>query len=59
MTVLHAFNLYNKLYEHHQLNGREFEQTVGDAGGRGAWHTAVHAATKSQTRHTSEQEQRT
>ena len=35
---------------HHQLNGHEFEQTLGDNGGQGAWCAAVHGVTKSWTR---------
>ena len=27
---------------HHQLNGREFEKTLGDTKDREAWHPAVH-----------------
>ena len=27
---------------HHQLKGHEFEQTLGDSEGWGAWHAAVH-----------------
>jgi len=34
---------------HHQLNGHECEQTLGDSKDRGAWHVAVHGITKSQT----------
>ena len=29
---------------HHQLNGHEFEQTLGDSGG--AWHAVVHGVTR-------------
>ena len=35
---------------HHQLNGHEFEQTLGDSEGRGAWHVVVHGVTKIWTR---------
>ena len=35
---------------HHQLNGHEFEQTLGDHGGQEAWHAVVHGVAKSQTR---------
>ena len=31
------------------LNGREFEQTLGDSEGQEAWHAPVHGVTKSQT----------
>ena len=34
---------------HHELSGREFEQTPGDGEGQGAWHAAVHEVTKSRT----------
>ena len=34
--------------QHHQLNGHEFEQTLGDGGG--AWHAVVYGVTKSRTR---------
>ena len=34
---------------HHQLNGREFEQTLGDGEGQEAWHAAVHGVAKSWT----------
>ena len=34
---------------HHQLNGREFEQSLGDMKAREAWSAAVHGVTKSQT----------
>ena len=33
---------------HHQLNGCEFEQTLGDSEGE-AWHAAVHGVAKSWT----------
>ena len=32
---------------HHQLEGHEFEQTLGVATDREAWHAAVHGVTKS------------
>ena len=32
---------------HHQLDGREFEQTPGESGDRGAWHAAAHMIAKS------------
>ena len=32
---------------HHWLNGHEFEQTLGDSEGHGAWHAAVHEVAKS------------
>ena len=32
---------------HHQLNGHEFEQTLGNNEGREAWRAAVHGVTKS------------
>ena len=31
---------------HHQLNGREFEQTLGGGEGQGSQHTAVHGVAK-------------
>ena len=34
---------------HHQLNGRESEQTAGDSEGREAWFAAVHRVEKSRT----------
>ena len=34
---------------HHQLNGHEFEQTLGDGEGQGSLHAAVHGVTKTQT----------
>ena len=34
---------------HHQLNGHEFEQTLGDDEDREAWHTAVLEVAKSWT----------
>ena len=33
----------------HQLNGHEFEQTLGDSDDREAWHAAVHGVAKSWT----------
>ena len=33
---------------HQRLNGHEFEQTLGDGEGQGAWHAAVHEVKKSQ-----------
>ena len=35
---------------HHQLNGHEFEQTLGADDGSEAWHAAIHGVTKSRTR---------
>ena len=35
---------------HHQLNGHEFERTLGDGEGQGSWCVAVHGVTKSQTK---------
>ena len=35
---------------HHQLDGHEFEQALGDGDGQEAWRAAVHGVTKSQTR---------
>ena len=35
---------------HHQLNGHEFEQTLGDREGRGAWWATVYGVTQSRTR---------
>ena len=32
---------------HHQLNGHEFEQTLGDSEGQGSWHAEVHGVIKS------------
>ena len=41
----------NEMVEwHHRLSGHEFEQTLGDSEGRGAWCAAVHGLTNSQTR---------
>ena len=34
---------------HHGLNGREFEQTLGDSEDMEAWHPTVHGVAKSQT----------
>ena len=34
---------------HHQLNGHEFEQALGDGKAREAWHAAVHAVAKNLT----------
>ena len=34
---------------HHQLNGHELEQTLGDGDGQGGLHAAVHGVAKSQT----------
>ena len=34
---------------HHQLNGRECEQTLEIVEDRGAWHAAAHGVTKSGT----------
>ena len=33
---------------HHRLSGREFEQTLGDSEGRGAYHAAVRWVAKTQ-----------
>ena len=35
---------------YHQLNGHEFEPTLGDSEEQGAWCAAVHEVTKSWTR---------
>ena len=35
---------------HHQLDGHEFEQALGDGDGQEAWRAAVHAVAKSGTR---------
>ena len=35
---------------HHQLDGHEFEQALGDGDGQGSLCAAVHGVTKSQTR---------
>ena len=32
---------------HHQLNGHDFEQTLGDGDGQEAWHAAFHGVAKS------------
>ena len=42
---------------HHWVNGHELGQTLGEGEGRGAWHTALHGVTKSQTRLATEQQQ--
>ena len=34
---------------HHQLNGHEFEYTLGVVMDREAWHAAVYGVTKSRT----------
>ena len=34
---------------HQQLNGHEFEQTLGDSAGQGTWCAAVHGVAKSWT----------
>ena len=34
---------------HHQLNGHEFEQALGDGEGQEVWHVAVHGVSKSWT----------
>ena len=34
---------------YHQLNGPEFEHTLGDSEGYKAWRAAVHGVAKSQT----------
>ena len=34
---------------HHQLNGHETEQTLGDSEGRETWWAAVHGMAKSRT----------
>ena len=33
---------------HHQLNGHEFEQTLGDSVGQGSWRAAVYGVTDSE-----------
>ena len=43
---------------HHQLDGHEFEQTLGVGEGREAWHAAVHGAMRNWTRLGDEQQQR-
>ena len=35
---------------HHQLNGHEFQQALGDGEGQEGWRAVVHGITKSQTR---------
>ena len=35
--------------QHHWFNGHEFEQTLGDSEGQGAWCAAVHGVANSQT----------
>ena len=35
---------------HHRLNGREFEQTLGESDGKEAWQAPVHGVVKSRTR---------
>ena len=35
---------------HHQLNGHEFEQTLGESEDREAWSAAIHGAPKNRTR---------
>ena len=35
--------------QHHQLNGHELRETLGDSGGQRTWCAAVHGVTKSQT----------
>ena len=42
---------------HHWVNGHELGQTLGEDEGLGAWHTALHGVTKSQTRLATEQQQ--
>ena len=39
-----------KVRWHHQLDGHEFEQTLGDGEGQGSLHAAVHGVAKSRTR---------
>ena len=34
---------------HHQLDGHELEQALGDGDGQEAWRAAVHGVTKSRT----------
>ena len=34
---------------YHQLNGHEFEKTLGDMKDREAWHGVVHGVTESDT----------
>ena len=33
---------------HHQLNGHEFEQTLGDSEGQGAWRALVYGFAESE-----------
>ena len=35
---------------HHQIDGHEFEQTLGNSEGQGTWCAAVHGVAKGQTR---------
>ena len=35
---------------HHRLDGRAFEQALGDGAGQGNWHAAVHGDAKNETR---------
>ena len=35
---------------HRRLNGHEFEQSLGDSEGQGAWHAAIHGVAQSWTR---------
>ena len=39
---------------HHRLNGHEFEPTLGDSEGHGAWQATVHGVTKSGTQLTTQ-----
>jgi len=34
---------------HHGINGREFEQTLGDSEGQEGWHAIIHGFAKIQT----------
>ena len=34
---------------YHQLNGHEFEQTLGDSEGQGSWYAVVHRVAESDT----------
>ena len=43
---------------HHRLSGREFEQTLGDSEGRGAYHAAVRWVAKTQMDTTYQQQQK-
>ena len=45
------------LDEHYLLNGHEFEQTLGDNEGQGAWHATLHGVTKSWTWLSDDQQQ--